>query len=99
MLFAVFHAVGALERINTAETRAALGDLLTTDQAHAEDEILVRIHAIESLGHGGDASYQRLISRYLEDKDEHITFSWLPGWRSHSWERQTPHLGCNAHPP
>ena len=72
MLFAVFHAVGALERINTAETRAALGDLLTTDQAHAEDEIPVRIHAIESLGHGGDASYQRLISRYLEDKDEHI---------------------------
>ena len=69
---AVLHAVGALERINTAETRAALGDLLTTDEAHTEDEILVRIHAIEGLGHSGDASYQTLISRYLEDKDEHI---------------------------
>jgi hypothetical protein len=33
---AVPHAVGALERINTAETRAALGDLLTTDEAHTE---------------------------------------------------------------
>jgi hypothetical protein len=33
---------------------------------------LVRIHAIEGLGHSGDASYQTLISGYLEDKDEHI---------------------------
>ena len=55
---AVLHAVGAPERINTAETRAALGDLLTTDEAHTEDEILVRIHAKEGLGHSGNASYQ-----------------------------------------
>jgi hypothetical protein len=69
---AVLPAVAALERINAAETRAALSDLLTTDEAHTEDEILVRIHAIEGLGHSGDASDQTLISRYLEDKDEHI---------------------------
>jgi hypothetical protein len=74
---AVLHAVGALERINTAETRAALGDLLTTDEAHTEDEILVRIHAMESLGHSGDASDQTLISLHLEDKDEHIQLAAL----------------------
>ena len=60
---AVLHAVGALERIHTAETRAALGNLLTADEAHSEDEIRVRIHAIEGLGPSGDASYQTLISR------------------------------------
>jgi HEAT repeat protein len=69
---AVLPAVAALERINAAETRAALSDLLTTDEAHTEDEILVRIHAIEGLGHSGDASDQTSISRYLEDKDEPI---------------------------
>jgi len=70
--FAVLHAVGALERINTAETRAALADLLTAEEVTTDDEILVRVHAIEGLGHNGDASYETTIGRYLEDKNEHI---------------------------
>jgi HEAT repeat protein len=70
--FAVLHAVGALERINTSETRAALADLLTGDEVTTEDEILVRIHAIEGLGHSGDAAYETTIGRYLQDKNEHI---------------------------
>lgn len=70
--FAVLHAIGALERINTAETRTALGDLLTPEEPATEDEIMVRVHAIESLGHSGDASYQISIGRYLDDKNEHI---------------------------
>ena len=70
--FAVLHAIGALERINTPETRAALGDLLTPEEPTTEDEIMVRVHAIESLGHSGDASYQTSIARYLENKNEHI---------------------------
>jgi hypothetical protein len=70
--FAVLHAIGALERINSAETRAALGDLLTAEEPSTDDEILVRVHAIEGLGHSGDASYQTSIGRYLEDKNEHI---------------------------
>jgi hypothetical protein len=70
--FAVLHAVGALERINTAESRAALADLLTNEEPATENEILVRIHAIEALGHNGDASYQTTIARFLDDKNEHI---------------------------
>jgi hypothetical protein len=70
--FAVLHAVGALSRMNTAETRAALADLLTAEEVTTEDEVLVRIHAIEGLGHSGDASYQTLIGRYLGEKNEHI---------------------------
>jgi hypothetical protein len=70
--FAVLHAVGALARINTAETRAALADLLTGSEVTTEDETLVRFHAIEGLGHDGDPSYQALIGLYLDDKNEHI---------------------------
>src|SRR4029077_9952968 len=60
------------ERINTAETRAALADLLTAEAVTTDDEILVRVHAIEGLGHNGDASYETTIGRYLEDKNEHM---------------------------
>lgn len=70
--FAALHAVGALERLNTAETRAALGDILTAEEPVTDDEVLLRVHAIEALGHNGDASYQSLIGRYLDDKNEHI---------------------------
>jgi HEAT repeat protein len=70
--FAVLHAVGALSRMNTPETRAALADLLTAEEVTAEDEVLVRVHAVEGLGHSGDPSYQTLIGRYLGDKNEHI---------------------------
>jgi HEAT repeat protein len=49
-----------------------LGDLLTAEEPGTEDEILVRIRAIESLGHCGDRSYQAPIGRYLEDKNEYI---------------------------
>jgi HEAT repeat protein len=70
--FAVLHAIGALERINTPETRAALADLLTAEEPKSDDEILVRIHAIEALGHNGDATYQTIVGRYLADRDQHI---------------------------
>ncbi|MGA8622650.1 MAG: HEAT repeat domain-containing protein [Candidatus Sulfotelmatobacter sp.] len=70
--FAALHAVGALERLNTAETRAALGDILTAEEPATDDEVLLRVHAIEALGHNGDASYQSLIGRYMDDKNEHI---------------------------
>jgi hypothetical protein len=48
------------------------GEYEVSVTGHTEDEILVRIHAIEGLGHSGDASDQTLISGYLEDKDGHI---------------------------
>jgi HEAT repeat protein len=70
--FAVAHAVAALGRMNTPETRAALADVITTGDATTEDEIVARIRAIEALGRSGDASYQGLIEHYLNDKNEHI---------------------------
>lgn len=68
--FAVMHAIGALERINSPETRAALGDLLTTDEPKTEEEVMVRRNALQALGHCGDRGYESLIQRYLDDKNE-----------------------------
>jgi hypothetical protein len=70
--FAVIHAVGALERMNTPETRAALADVITKREATSKDEITARIRAIEGLGHCGDTSYQSLVARYMEDKNEYV---------------------------
>jgi hypothetical protein len=70
--FVVAHAVGALGRINTPETRAALADVVTSGKAATDDQIIARIRAIEALGHSGDASYQGLIEHYVDDKNEHV---------------------------
>jgi hypothetical protein len=70
--FAVLHAVGALGRLNTPETRAALADVITNGEATTDDEVVARIRAIEALGRSGDASYQGLIEHYMKDKNEHI---------------------------
>lgn len=70
--FVVFHAAAALGRINTAETRAALADIITSRQANNENEIIARIRAIEGLGRSGDESYLTLVGHYLDDPDEHI---------------------------
>jgi hypothetical protein len=70
--FVVLHAAGALERINTPETRAALADIIATGEATTEYKITARIRAIEALGRNGDASYQSLIEHYIDDKNEHI---------------------------
>ena len=64
--------MGALGRINTLETRAALADVITTGKAYTDDEISARIRAIEALGRSGDVSYLGLIQQYVDDKDEHI---------------------------
>jgi HEAT repeats len=70
--FVVFHAAAALGRINTAETRAALADIITSRQANNENEIIARIRAIEGLGRSGDETYQTLVSRYLDDPEEYV---------------------------
>jgi len=70
--FVVAHAVGALSRINTPETRAALADVVAKDKGTTRVEISTRCHAIEALGHSGDTSYLGLIQQYIEAKDEQI---------------------------
>ena len=70
--FVVLHAVGALGRINTPETRAALADVLGSGRATTEEEISGRCRAIEALGHSGDTSYLGLIQQYVDDKNERI---------------------------
>jgi hypothetical protein len=70
--FVVMHAVGALGRINTPETRAALADVITTGEATTDDQKIARIRAIEALGRGGDSGYEGLIGHYLDDKYEFI---------------------------
>lgn len=70
--FVVLHAVGALGRINTLETRAALADVILTRKATTDYEIDARIRAIEALGRSRDDSYLGLVERYADDKNEFI---------------------------
>jgi HEAT repeat protein len=68
--FVVLHAVATLGRLNTAETRAALADVITSREENTENEILARTHAIEQLGRSEDKSYETLVGRYMEDPNE-----------------------------
>jgi hypothetical protein len=76
----VLHAVGALGRINTGETRAALASVLAASKSSAEsgpskdakEYTLIRIRAIEALGRSGDSSYLGLIEHYADDKNEFV---------------------------
>jgi hypothetical protein len=78
--FVVLHAVAALGQINTIETRAALAAVIAPGKSTAEsspnrpvtDYGVVRIRAIEALGRSGDDSYQSLIERYTDDKNEFV---------------------------
>ncbi|MGC2171295.1 MAG: HEAT repeat domain-containing protein [Candidatus Sulfotelmatobacter sp.] len=78
--FVVLHAVAALGRMNTPETRAALADVIAPGKSSAEsapnkpvtDYGVARIRAIEALGRSGDGSYQGLIERYTDDKNEYV---------------------------
>jgi|GEM_PF-3125488 len=71
--FVVVHAVGALGRLNTPETRAVLADVVTSSaESTAEDQISARCRAIEALGQSGDASYQGLIEHYVNDNNANI---------------------------
>lgn len=71
--FVVAHAVGALGRMNTPETRGALADVVTSfPDLTAEVRIAARCHAIEALGRSGDTSYQGLIEQYINDKTAKI---------------------------
>lgn len=66
--------------MNTPETRAALAVIIAPGKSSAEpapnkavtDYGLIRIRAIEALGRSGDNSYQGLIERYTDDKDEFV---------------------------
>lgn len=78
--FVVLHAVVALGRMNTPETRAALADVIAPGKSSTEsapnkpvtDYGVARIRAIEALGRSGDASYEGLIERYVDDKNEYV---------------------------
>jgi HEAT repeats len=78
--FVVLHAVAALGRMNTPETRAALADVIAPGKSSAESAAnervtnygIARIRAIEALGRSGDASYEGLIERYVDDKNEYV---------------------------
>ena len=71
--FVAVHAVGALGRMNSPETRAALSDVVTSfAESTAEDRVSARCRAIEALGQSGDASYQGLIEHYVNDKTANI---------------------------
>jgi hypothetical protein len=90
--FAVYHAVGALGRMNTPETRAALADVITTREATTDDEIIARIRAIEALGRSGDASYQGLIEHYMKDNNEHIQLAAMVAVAQLGKAEAVPHL-------
>jgi len=78
--FVALHAVAALGRIDTPETRAALAELLAPGKSSAEstpgrpvsDLGTLRIRAIEALGRSGDNSYEGLIERYTDDNNEFV---------------------------
>jgi hypothetical protein len=78
--FVVLHAVSALGRMNTPQTRAVLADVIASGKLSVEsapnkpvtDYGFARIRAIEALGRSGDASYQGLIERYTDDKNEYV---------------------------
>jgi len=71
--FVVVHAVGALKRMNTPETRAALAEVVTSfAESTAEDRVSARCRAIEALGQSGDVAYQGLIEGYINDKTPNI---------------------------
>jgi HEAT repeats len=73
--FVVLHAVGALARINTPETRAALADVLGSGKEDTEEEISSRCRVIEALGNGGDTTYLGLIQQYVDDKNDRVQLS------------------------
>lgn len=78
--FVVLHAVAALGRINTPETRAALAEIIAPGKSSAESSPdkpvselgIVRIRAIEALGRSGDNNYEGLIERYADDNNEFV---------------------------
>jgi hypothetical protein len=78
--FVVLHAVAALGRINTPETRAALAEVIAPGKSSAEsapgkpvtDFGVARIRAIEALGRSGDDNYEGLIERYTDDHNEFV---------------------------
>jgi HEAT repeat protein len=78
--FIVIHAVAALGRINTPETRAALAQIIAPGKSGAEsapdkpvtDFGVARIRAIEALGRSGDNNYEGLIERYTDDNNEFV---------------------------
>lgn len=70
--FAAYHAIAALERMNTPEARAAMADVLTTAQPANNDEVAMRGHALQGLGLSGDASYLTLVARFTEDKNRDL---------------------------
>jgi len=78
--FVVIHAVAALGRINTPETRAALAEIIAPGKSSAEsapdkpvtDFGVARIRAIEALGRSGDNNYEGLIERYTDDNNEFV---------------------------
>jgi hypothetical protein len=65
-VFYVIHAEGALERMNTPETRAALAEIITTRKADSADEQNARCGAIKGLGNSGDTSYLPMLAPYAE---------------------------------
>ncbi|HEV2116428.1 MAG TPA: HEAT repeat domain-containing protein [Terriglobales bacterium] len=77
--FAAFHAVAALGRMNTPETRAAVADVLTSDQPRDDDEVVLRIRALEALGRSGDPGYATLVGGFMEDKQENIRVAAMIG--------------------
>ncbi len=64
--FYVEHAVGALSRMNTPETRAMLAEIITTRKIDSDSEEAARCHAIEGLGMSGDASYLAMLVPYAD---------------------------------
>jgi hypothetical protein len=74
------------------------GEYEVSVTGHTEDEILVRIHAVEGLGHSGDASYPD-VDKPLLGGQGRAHSAGCHGGDSHSRERQTPYLSCNAHHP
>jgi HEAT repeats len=69
-VFNVQHAIGALQRLNLPEDRAALAEIIASrDARKSPDELIARCNAIYALGESGDAAYASTLEPYMEHDD------------------------------
>ena len=64
--FIAEHGVGALQRMNTPESRALLAEIVATRKADTPDDLELRCGAIKALGESGDSNYLQTLTPYME---------------------------------